>query len=207
MKRSETWDDGPVPTGPKGEAMSETPQSVLETWLGRVGQMISPVEVREALRAVLAESKIEQEFTNKYIKRLHTAEAEVKARTRLFAQQTIERVRAETRAEKAEAALEHISIRPELSGETLAGMARAALRDTAPVEGFFARGEDGQYHPDPAPLQEDRSTAPWDSWKAAEARVRELEGALREWREAESSPDCIACCTLDAALADNVSRG
>jgi hypothetical protein len=39
-----------------------------------------------------------------------------------------------TRAEKAEAALEHISIRPELSGETLAGMARAALRDTAPRE-------------------------------------------------------------------------
>ena len=28
--------------------------------------------------------------------------------------------------------------------------ARAALRDTAP-EGFFARGEDGQYRPDPAP--------------------------------------------------------
>jgi hypothetical protein len=56
-------------------------------------------------------------------------------------------------------------------------------------------------------LAEDRSTAPWDAWKAAEARVRVLEGALREWREAESSPDCIACCTLDAALADNVPRG
>jgi hypothetical protein len=34
--------------------------------------------------------------------------------------------------------------------ELLAAL-RAALRDTAPVEGFFARGEDGQYHPDPAP--------------------------------------------------------
>ena len=29
----------------------------------------------------------------------------------------------------------------------------AALRDTAPAEGFFARGEDGQYHPDPAPAE------------------------------------------------------
>jgi len=39
-------------------------------------------------------------------------------------------------------------------GETWAverNAARAALRDTAPEGGFFARGEDGQYHPDPAP--------------------------------------------------------
>jgi hypothetical protein len=34
-------------------------------------------------------------------------------------------------------------------------VARAALRDTASVEGFFARGEDGQYHPDPAPPREE----------------------------------------------------
>jgi hypothetical protein len=39
------------------------------------------------------------------------------------------------------------------------------------------------------------------------AQREKAEAALREWREAESSPDCIACCTLDAALADNVSRG
>jgi len=51
------------------------------------------------------------------------------------------------------------------------------LRDTTPAEGFFARGEDGQYHPDPAPA-EDRSTAPWDAWKHAEARVRELEEVI-----------------------------
>jgi hypothetical protein len=52
-----------------------------------------------------------------------------------------------------------------------------------------------------------RDSAPWDAWKAAETRVRELEAALRAWREAESSPDCVACCTLDAALADNIPRG
>ena len=36
---------------------------------------------------------------------------------------------------------------------------------------------------------------------ALQARERALESALREWREAESFPDCIACCALDAALA------
>ena len=36
---------------------------------------------------------------------------------------------------------------------------------------------------------------------ALQARERALEGALREWREAESWPDCAACSVLDAALA------
>jgi len=30
-------------------------------------------------------------------------------------------------------------------------IARLALLATAPAEGFFARGDDGHYHPDPAP--------------------------------------------------------
>jgi chromosome segregation ATPase len=50
-----------------------------------------------------------------------------------------------------------------------------------------------------------------DYWMGKEQilakRVKDLEAALREWREAESSPDCVACCTLDAALADNIPRG
>jgi DNA primase len=90
--------------------MSEMPQERLKRAAEEWGdEALLPKGVREAIRAVLAESKTEQEFTNKYIKRLHTAEAEVKARTRLFAQQTIERVRAEARAEKAEAALRELT--------------------------------------------------------------------------------------------------
>jgi chromosome segregation ATPase len=34
-----------------------------------------------------------------------------------------------------------------------------------------------------------------------QGQLRVARAALGEWREAESSPDCIACCTLDAALA------
>lgn len=57
--------------------MSETPQETLEGWMRQnSGPAIHPL-VREAIRAVLAESKTEQKFTNKYIKRLHAAEAEV----------------------------------------------------------------------------------------------------------------------------------
>lgn len=35
---------------------------------------------------------------------------------------------------------------------------------------------------------------------AYEQGMAVLQAALREWREAESLPDCVACCTLDAAL-------
>jgi len=66
---------------------------------------------------------------------------------------------AEARAERAEAALKQIAAWSWDSGSTPAPEvvsriyceARAALRDPAPAEGFFARGEDGQYHPDPPP--------------------------------------------------------
>jgi hypothetical protein len=34
--------------------------------------------------------------------------------------------------------------------------------------------------------------------------LERAEAALREWREAESAPDCVACCTLDAALCPEV---
>lgn len=58
--------------------MTETPRETLEKWM--LTEM-PPRKVREAIRAVLAESKTEQEFTNKYIKRLHAAEAEVERLT------------------------------------------------------------------------------------------------------------------------------
>jgi hypothetical protein len=64
--------------------------------------------------------------------------------------------------ERAEAALREIEKAtegiPEQNCAIANRIARAALRDTAP---------------------EDRSTAPWDAWRNAEARVRELEEALR----------------------------
>jgi hypothetical protein len=39
---------------------------------------------------------------------------------------------------------------------------------------------------------------------AYEEGMAALQAALREWREAESAPDCVACCTLDAALCPEV---
>ena len=59
------------------------------------------------------------------------------------------------RAERAEAALREIEQAtegiPEQNCMLANRIARLALLATAPAEGFFARGEDGQYHPDPPP--------------------------------------------------------
>jgi hypothetical protein len=74
----------------------------------------------------------------------------------------------------------------------------------AEVERLRAEGlaiADGQIA-DRARLEAER-----DEWRdtarneMAGRRAAEAVGALREWREAESLPDCAACSVLDAALA------
>jgi chromosome segregation ATPase len=63
----------------------------------------------------------------------------------------------QARAEKAEAALRDLDYdeRGDVTGWPNQLRVMEILRDTAPREGFFARGEDGQYHPDPAPLRKE----------------------------------------------------
>ena len=63
-------------------------------------------------------------------------------------------------------------------------IARLALRDTAPAEGFFARGDDGQYRLDPAP------TAPTEErhWQDdAEPSPGRAQAAYQAQREREKA--------------------
>ena len=172
--------------------MSETSREKLERWC-EVNTLGITAPIREAIRAVLAqlEKPLDVPYTTScghtWTMR-HTAcptcfgelKAERDALTEKLSLVTEDYIRERNAAEQAESALREMIEAEDNEAPIPRGWfarARAALRDTAPVEGFFARGEDGQYHPDPAPA-EDRSTAPWDAWKAAEARVRELEEVI-----------------------------
>jgi len=83
-------------------------------------------------------------------------------------------------------------------------MTRLLSAAEAEIERLRAEGlaiADGQIA-DRARLEAER-----DEWRdtarneMAGRRAAEAVGALREWREAESLPDCAACSVLDAALA------
>ena len=79
-----------------------------------------------------------------------------------------------------------------LEAEGLA-IADGQIADRARLEAEVARLRDIIAPGDAAAYEEGMA--------ALQARERALEGALREWREAESLPDCAACSVLDAALA------
>ena len=147
--------------------MSETPQQRVSRWLNDPLVDLADTEVREAIRAVLAENASVNrvaghlsDLATWWVGKAGQLEAEV------------ERLRAEGLA----IADGQIADRERLEAE------RDEWRDTARNE-MAGRAA--------AEAALDRVTRNW-GW---------LNLALREWREAESWPDCAACSVLDAALA------
>ena len=205
--------------------MSETPQERIAKWLGYLDadeaagmEIVIETEVREAIRAVLDLVRVQYEANEEMTRLLTDAQAEVTqaegvARGYMLA------------AEKAEAALldaqhqealdiealdklgnaydaaatawgrdeaEYIRTVARLRAEGLA-IADGQIADRERLEAEVARLRDIIAPGDAAAYEEGMA--------ALQARERALEGALREWREAESWPDCAACSVLDAALA------
>jgi len=126
---------------------------------------LSPSEsVAEVVNLVRVQDEANREMT----RLLAEAEAEREAlRVELgemalvLEQQTRTLTREHEQRERAEAALIAIragSIRLAAAGIVghlhVVEQCSAALRDPAPAEGFFARGDDGQYRTDPAPAEE-----------------------------------------------------
>jgi len=115
------------------------------------------VEVeRERKERISAESGCEAGTAARYV-----VEAERDTLTEKLSLVTEDYISHRNALERAEAALREIEKAtegiPEQNCAIANRIARAALRDTAP---------------------EDRSTAPWDAWRNAEARVRELEALI-----------------------------
>ena len=166
--------------------MSETPQETLEKYA--LDKYCRP-EIREAIRAVLELVDVQYRVNEELGRDLEQTEGV--ARGYMLA------------AEKAEAALLDAQQQEAQDIEALGKLeaerdewrdtARSEMAGRAAAEAEVARLRDIISPSDAAAYEEGMA--------ALQARVRALEGALREWREAESWPDCAACSVLDAALA------
>ena len=186
--------------------MSETPQETLTTYLhrGYIKGTLGPGEVREAIRAVLDLVRVQYEANEEMTRLLTDAQADVSqmegvARGYMLA------------AEKAEAEVERLERARLRSADWLTFEKMEAEVERLRAEGLAIA--DGQI------ADRERLEAERDEWRdtarnemagraAAEAALDRvtrnwgwLNLALREWREAESWPDCAACSVLDAALA------
>ena len=197
--------------------MSETPQERIQRWLAVEPSpdavMWTPGVVREAIRAVLdrlaeLEKAIRFDLCPKcgagvisdcYGCRLKAAEAERDA-LKLKRREQFNRWGVQIRYEDQEQSLlERDALRVEVVRLRMAvGLADPGLLLLAAT----TRAKAAEAERD-ALMDDVQSTG--KLWHEAESRAEKAEAALREWREAESSPDCIACCALDAALATPLS--
>ena len=164
--------------------MSETPKFVLEAWLAFTGHggYANP-EVRDAIRAVLAQLEQARIDRDEAISQCVSIGRESK---------------------KLEAERDALRDGSDEDARALLHLNDLLTAAEAEVERLRAEGlaiADGQIA-DRARLEAER-----DEWRdtarneMAGRRAAEAVGALREWREAESLPDCAACSVLDAALA------
>lgn len=96
-------------------------------------------------------------------------------------------------AEKAEAERDALADRVAAEGATAAAEIARLRADLADIV-TNDEGRRGEVARLSAEVERQRERA-----IRQHGRAERLEAALREWRAAESSPDCIACCALDAA--------
>jgi hypothetical protein len=193
-------------------ASRETLQETLEKWLEAPdeAQLYAeiPPRIREAIRALLAENASVSRAAG-YLSDLATwwvAKAEQAEAERDACHKVGERIMAAVKPRHSELVAEAVE-RVVAERDALQVKLREA-NENVPLlqsQNLELRAEATKYE-----LEVERLEAEVEQLKALGmvqaakellARAEKAEAALREWREAESSPDCIACCALDAALA------
>ena len=187
--------------------MSETPQERIEKWLAE-GHWVKEVDepergIRKAIQAVLArlaafeagQKPLEGDSRSRVLRRLGVADAD-EALEKIDRLYMAEAENSGYRARLAQAEAERDALTEKLSLVTEDYIKERNAATTAEAE--LRRAEKlwgaAQARADVA------NVALLDAVKV-QGQLRVARAALGEWREAESSPDCIACCTLDAALA------